>query len=74
MPLPMQHPVLYIKYLIFKLRWMMLDDQETVYAQVHMDTNAPYWDNYEQFEAAQNRGDDYQPDWQDLAAYIRGES
>ena len=73
MPLPMRHPVLYIKYLIFKLRWLMLDDRETVWNQVHMDPNAPYWDNYEQFMAAINRDDDYKPDWQDLAAYIRGE-
>ena len=54
----------------------MLDDGEQwdVYAQVHIYTNYLYWDNMEQYMAAQNRGDDYQPDWQDLAAYLRGES
>ena len=71
-----QHPVSYFKYLIFKLRWIMLDKDEQcdVYAQVHMDINGPHWDNYEQFRAAQDRGDDYLPTWQDLSAYIRGES
>ena len=66
---------LYIKYLIFKLRWFMLDDtdQEVVWVECHMVTNEPYWDNYAQFLAAMERGDDYRPDWQDLAAYIRGE-
>jgi len=70
-----QHFGLYIKYLKFKLRWMMLsiDDQDTVWCQVHLDTNAYHYDNYEQLYAAMNRGDDYQPDWQDLAAYLRGE-
>ena len=73
MPLSMQHPVLYIKYLIFKLRWLMLEDgdQHMIYHQVHMNINmTDLWDNPEQFQAAQNRGDDYVPDWQDLDAWL----
>ena len=66
--------LLRIKYLIFSIKWLMLGpDREEVWAQVHWDINSEYWDNYEQFCAAMNRGDDATPTWQDLAAYIRGE-
>ena len=61
-----------IQYLIFRIRWMLLsqEDKEVVWCQVHTNLSADYYDNYEQYVAAMNRGEQVIVTWQDLSVEL----